>query len=128
MIFSRSKSAFTRRTERGSRMTNSLNTGPVNARRTPGIFFQFRQRELRLGQVLLGHFAQALLAQQAQVHGRRQRAQRLVGADVRGGLFAADVLLARRQRQAESARGLARRWSARPAGRASGARIFRAWR
>ncbi len=40
------------------------------------------------------------------MHRSRQRAKRLIGADIRGGLFAPDVLLARGQRQDESAPAL----------------------
>ena len=39
--------------------------------------------------------------------GRHQRDQRLVGADVRGGLLAADVLLARGEREHEAALAVA---------------------
>jgi len=56
--------------------------------------FQFTQRELRFREILFGHFPQAFLAQQCQVYGGCQGAKRLIGADIRGGLLAADVLLA----------------------------------
>ena len=51
-----------------------------------------------LGQVLLGQLPQSMLPQQAEINGDRKRAQRLVGADVRGGLLAPDVLFARGER------------------------------
>uniref|UniRef100_A0A0N4ZVR4 PE-PGRS family protein n=1 Tax=Parastrongyloides trichosuri TaxID=131310 RepID=A0A0N4ZVR4_PARTI len=50
-----------------------------------------------------GHLAQASLAQQAHVDGEGQAAEARVGADVRRGLVAADVLLARGQGQDEAA-------------------------
>ena len=119
---------MTRRTERGSRTTNSLKTGPVKHAPHAGNLFQFGERELRLGQILLGHLAQAFLAQQAKMNGGGQRAQRLVGADVRGGLLAADVLFARRQRQAEAAPALGvGGLPGEPAGHLADD-IFRAWR
>ena len=59
---------------------------------------------------------QARLAQQAHVDRERQHAQAGVGADVGGGLLAADVLLARRQRQHEAAPALlVHRLAAQPA-------------
>src|SRR6266446_462697 len=64
---------------------------------------QFRQRELRFREVLLRHLAQAFLAEKRQVDGGRQRAKRLVRANVRGGFLTANVLLARRQRQHKTA-------------------------
>ena len=80
-----------------------MNVGPENARRTPGIFSEFGASESRLGQVLHGHFAQALLAEQGQVNRGGQREERFVGADVRSGFLAADVLLAGGERQHEAA-------------------------
>ncbi len=50
----------------------------------------------------LGHGTQTTLAQRGQVHARRQGTQRLVGADVGSGFFAADVLLAGDQSQHET--------------------------
>src|SRR5438552_1029027 len=64
---------------------------------------QLGKRELRLGQVLLRHLAQAFLAEERQVHRSRERAERLVGANVGGGFLAADMLLARRERQHKAA-------------------------
>ena len=51
-------------------------------------------RVIGLGQIVLGEFANAFLAVDRQEDGRHQRDQCLIGADVRGRLFAADVLLA----------------------------------
>ena len=53
--------------------------------------------------VLPGHLPQPLLAQGLQEDRRPQGAEGLVGADVRGGPLAADVLLAGGQRQDEAA-------------------------
>src|SRR5258708_37901977 len=64
---------------------------------------QLGKRELRFGQVLLRHLAQAFLAEQRQVHRGGERAERLVCANVGGGLLAADVLFARRERQHKAA-------------------------
>ena len=58
---------------------------------------------MRLGKILLGEFAQAFLAVHGHEHRRHQSDQRLIRADVRRRLFAPDVLLARRQSQAEGA-------------------------
>ena len=79
---------------------------------------------LRLGQVVQREFANAFLAVDGHEDRRHQRDERLVGADVRGRLFTADVLLARREREDEAARAVACRWSRRPGGRASGAVFF----
>ena len=49
---------------------------------------------MRLVITQAGHLAQALLAQQAHIDRGGQGQETLVGADVRGGLFAADVLFA----------------------------------
>ena len=61
------------------------------------------RRVIGLGQVVLGQFAHALFAVNRQKDRRHQRHQRLIGADVRGRLLAADVLLPRSQRQNKSA-------------------------
>ena len=87
----------------GSSIVNSLKNGASKARRTPGIFVKFGERELRFRKILVRHLAQAFFAEQREVHGGGQRAERLVGADVRSGLLAADVLLARGERQDEAA-------------------------
>ena len=62
---------------------------------------------LRLGEVALGQAPQPDAAQQREVDGRHQQTQALVGADVRGRPLAADVLLARREREHEAATPLA---------------------
>ena len=51
----------------------------------------------------LGELDDPLAAEPAQVDDPRQRVERLGGADVRGRLLAADVLLARLQREHEAA-------------------------
>ena len=66
------------------------------------------------------------LAEQRQVDGEGERAEAGIGADVARRLLAADVLLARRQRQHEAAPPVRVHASRRPAGPASGARISRA--
>src|SRR5258708_31099973 len=58
---------------------------------------------MRFRQVLFGEFAQALLAVNGHEDSCHQRDERLVGADVRRGFLAANMLLSRRQRQAKSA-------------------------
>src|SRR6266478_1014396 len=55
------------------------------------------------GQILFGEFPQALFSVNAHEHRGHQRDESLVGTDVRRGLFAANVLLARSQGQAEGA-------------------------
>ena len=54
----------------------------------------------------LAHLAQPLRPEPAQVDEAAEGEERLVGGDVRGRLLAADVLLARRQRQDEAAPAL----------------------
>ena len=61
------------------------------------------RRVVGLGQVVLGKLAHAFLAVDGEKDCRHERNEGLVGADVRRRLFAADVLLARGQRQYESA-------------------------
>ena len=61
------------------------------------------------------------------VHGGHAGQQGLGGADVAGGLFAADVLLARLQGQAQGGAALRRPWIGRPAGRGSAACRPRSW-
>src|SRR5271155_5298730 len=53
--------------------------------------------------VALGQFAQSAAAHQREINRRGERAQRMIGADVRGRAFAANVLLAGVERQAERA-------------------------
>ena len=77
--------------------TNSLKNGPLKSQ------LQLAGQIMRLGQVLLRQFAQAFLAVDRHEDRRHQGDQRLIGADVGRRLLAADVLLARRQRQAERA-------------------------
>src|SRR5438874_8727714 len=74
-----------------------------------GDFGELGERELRLREVLLGHFAQSLFAKKGQVHGGGESAKRLIGADIGGGLFAADMLLAggESQNKAAAAFGIA---------------------
>ena len=61
-------------------------------------------RRLARARVVQGcELPQALLAKQGQVDGERERAQHRAGADVRGRLLAADMLLAGRKRQDEAA-------------------------
>src|SRR5919108_6555496 len=56
-------------------------------------------RVIREGHAGLPQLAQSLRAEPAEVHEAAEREERLVGGDVRGRLLAADVLLARLQRQ-----------------------------
>src|SRR5256885_17012572 len=63
-----------------------------------GNFGEFGERELRLREVLLGHFAQSLFAKKGQVHGGGESVKRLVGADNGSGFFAADFLIVGVQR------------------------------
>src|SRR5258708_19678950 len=58
---------------------------------------QLGKRELRFGQVLFRHLAQAFLAEQRQVHRGGERAERLVRANVGGGLLPAEALFALRE-------------------------------
>ena len=61
----------------------------------------------RVGVVQRGELAQARLAEQRQMRGERQRAQARVRADIAGRLLAADMLLARGERQHEAAPAIA---------------------
>ena len=63
-----------------------------------GNFLQLRQSKVRFREILMGHFAQPFFAEQAEMHGGGQRAERLVGADIGSGLFTADMLFASGQR------------------------------
>src|ERR1700681_2626894 len=56
---------------------------------------------MRFSQVLLGQFAQSLLAVNGHENGSHEGNERLVGADVGGGFLAADVLFASSQGEAE---------------------------
>ena len=103
IILSRSSDALTILIERGSSSTNSLNVGPREAAAHTGNFLQLGARESRFGQILLGQFAQAVLAEKRHVNRCGQREERLVRADIRRGLLAADVLLARRESKNEAA-------------------------
>ena len=58
---------------------------------------------MRLGHALARSLGKALRTHGGEIDARRQRAQRLVRADVAAGLLAADVLLARLQRQDKTA-------------------------
>jgi len=58
---------------------------------------------VRLGHVLFSQFTQALFAVDAHEDSSHQGDQRLIGADIRCRLLAADVLLAGGQRQTERA-------------------------
>src|ERR1700730_10723076 len=53
--------------------------------------------------ILRREFAQPPSPQQREIGSYRERAQRMIGADVRSGLFAPDMLLARSQGQAKGA-------------------------
>ena len=68
-----------------------------------GNFFEFGLRETGLGEILQRLLAQAFFADQAEMNRGGQRVERFVGADVGGGLLAADVLFARGEREHESA-------------------------
>ena len=103
MIFSRSSSALIIFTERGNSSENSLNVGPLKTRRTPGIFSSSRLGESCLGEILQRLLAQAFFADQAEMNGGGESVERFVGADVGGGLLAANVLFARGERQHEAA-------------------------
>ena len=52
------------------------------------------------------HLAQSFFAEQRQMHGRGQRAERLIGADVRSGFLAPNVLFAGRESEHEAATSL----------------------
>ena len=83
-------------------IVNSLKNGRVKRSPNAGDLNQLIQSKLRFGKVLHGHLAQAFFPKQCQMHRCSQGAERLIGADVRGGLLAADVLLACGERQHES--------------------------
>ncbi len=68
----------------------------------PGIHERLA-KECRLGQVLLGQLTEALLTIDGHKDGDHHGNQCLIGADVGGRLFAADVLLAGAERQHEAA-------------------------
>ncbi len=102
-IFSRNKAALINFTERGNSSTNSLNTRPEKSAAHARNLLQFRGSKARLRKILQRHLAQAFLADQAKMNRGGQRVQSFVRADVRGGLLAADVLLARGERQHEAA-------------------------
>ena len=53
--------------------------------------------------VALGEIAQSIAPHQGEIDRRRQRAERMVGADIRGRPLAPDVLLASRERKCEGA-------------------------
>ena len=57
----------------------------------------------RFGQILLGQFAQAGLSEKGHVDCGGEGEKSFVRADIRGGLFAADMLLARREGENEAA-------------------------
>ena len=80
--------------------------------------------ELCLGEVLLGELAQALFAVDGEEDGDHQGDERLVGADVGGRLFAADVLLAGGEGEDEAALAVRCPWFRRRGGRASGGGTF----
>ena len=80
-------------------------TGPWNA---GAHALHARQRRHQLARARVrgrGDALQALRPHERHVDGRRRHQQALVGADVGGGLGAADVLLARLQRQREARAG-----------------------
>ena len=87
--------------------TNSLKVGAAKRQREPRRRAHPRLGVLRLGEVALGQAPQPDAAQQREVDGRHQQTQALVGADVGGRALAADVLLARREREHEAAPSLA---------------------
>ncbi len=82
----------------------------VEARRAAeqnlAVLRELARRISRLRQILLGQFLQPDFAVDRHEDVDHQRDQRLIGADIRSRLLAADVLLARRQRQHESAPAL----------------------
>src|SRR5262245_15608790 len=52
--------------------------------------------------IAFGKFTQPLFSHRAKEYRCRERTQSLIGADIRGGLFAANMLLARRECQHET--------------------------
>src|SRR6266851_7834064 len=61
------------------------------------------KRVVRKCDVVRREFAQSATTHKCEVSSGRKRAQRMVGADVRGGAFAPDMLLAGRERETEPA-------------------------
>ena len=99
----------------GTRTANSLRYGAAWTRGAPAAASAVSS--LRgLARAESGDVAQTVRPERGDVDGCRQRAQRLVGADVAGGLVAPDVLLARTQRHDVGACARRGRWSGRPAG------------
>ena len=80
-----------------------MNVGPRKDAAHAGNLFEFRLGEARLGEILQRQLAQAFFADQAEMNRGGERVERFVGADVGGGLLAADVLLARGEREHEAA-------------------------
>src|SRR5258708_20059157 len=68
-----------------------------------GNFLELSERELRLGNILQCHLAQPFFAEKGQMNRRGQRAERLIGTDVRGRFLAPDVLFAGGERQHKAA-------------------------
>ena len=91
----------------GVRIFAGLNDELVESRRAReqhfGMFAELVDGVSCLRQVLLRQFPQADLAVHSHKDVHHQRYQRLIGADVRSRFLAADVLLARCQRQHETA-------------------------
>src|SRR6185503_2670175 len=52
--------------------------------------------------IAFGKFTQPLFSHRAKEHRCRERTESLIGADIRGGFFAANMLLARRECQHET--------------------------
>src|SRR6202030_1259582 len=75
---------------------------PLNSRSRERVSRLMRQLDVSLRQV-----AQSRAAHQREIDSRGQRAQRMIGADVRGRAFAADMLLASIERQAKRAATIA---------------------
>ena len=89
---------------RRSASTNSWKRGaPVKSQLCARLRGQRLRRVIGLGQVVLGQFADAFFAVDGEKDRRHQRDQSLIGADVRGRFFAADMLLARGEGQNEAA-------------------------
>ena len=122
-IFSFSNSAFTIFTDRGNSTANSLKNGAAKSALHSRNLLQLAQRELRLRQILLRHLPHPFFPQQRQMHRRRQRAQRLIRADIRSRLLPADVLFPRRQASAQTRGARSGPSSAPPSRPASAAQI-----
>ncbi len=103
MIFSRSNFALICFTGRGNSTMNSLKVFPVKGSVHTGNLLHHVAREMRLGKILRGQFAQAFFAEKAEMNRGDQRVERFVGADIGSGFLAADVLLARGESEAKSA-------------------------